>query len=61
MTVKEAAAALGVPVPTIQRRLQKKYMLGEKVGRDWLIPTEEVERWKGRRLTPGPKGNTDGI
>lgn len=59
MTVKEAASALDVPIPTIQRRLQKGHMQGEKVGRDWVIKNEEVERWKGRRVNPGPKGKTD--
>lgn len=59
MTVKEAAAALDVPIPTIQRRLQKGHMQGEKIGRDWVIKNEEVERWKGRRVNPGPKGKSE--
>lgn len=46
MTVQEAAEALRLSVPGIQRRLQSGRMRGEKIGRDWTIPRAEVERWK---------------
>lgn len=56
MTVKEAAEALGISIYAVQRRLQRGIMRGEKPGHDWVIPTAEVEAWRGRgRLRPGPK------
>lgn len=48
MTVKEAAAILGMSVVGVQRRLQTGKMVGEKVGRDWFIRKAEVERWRER-------------
>lgn len=57
MTVPEAAAALGVDVSTIRRRLQRGDMRGEHIHRLlWLIPQDEVERWRQiGRQKPGPK------
>jgi excisionase family DNA binding protein len=57
VTVTEAAAELGVSGAAINKRLQRGDMRGVKVNpRLWLIPAEEVERWKQRgRLRPGPK------
>jgi excisionase family DNA binding protein len=53
LTIKEAAAILGVPGRTIAYRLQKGFMRGEHVNpRLWLIPRAEIERWKGRGALP---------
>lgn len=63
MTVKEAAAILGLSVVGVQRRLQTKKMAGEKIGRDWLIPETEIERWKERgrlRRPPRPAAAPEG-
>jgi excisionase family DNA binding protein len=55
LTVAEAAAILGVPGRTIAYRLQQGFMQGEQVNpRLWLIPREEVERWKTH--PPLPRG-----
>jgi len=57
VTVTEAASMLGMTPAGIARRLQRGVMHGVKVNpRLWLIPTDEVERWRERgRLKPGPQ------
>ena len=57
VTVGEAATVLGVDGATIRRRLARGVMQGERVGpRLWLIPKEEIERWRSRgKLRPGRK------
>ncbi|MGE3597360.1 MAG: helix-turn-helix domain-containing protein [Dehalococcoidia bacterium] len=57
MRVPEAAQALGMSVSGVRTRLERGQMQGKRVGpRLWLIPRDEVERWKtlGRQKT-GPK------
>ena len=47
MTVTEAAKALGLSPQAIQFRLKNGQMQGTLVHpRLWLIPNEEVERWR---------------
>ena len=57
VTVSEAAEQLGLSIWGVAKRLQRGDMRGVKVNpRLWLIPVEEVERWKQRgRLKPGPR------
>lgn len=57
MTVREAAAAIGVDGATVRRRLERGELRGERINpRLWLIPVAEVEhaRQVGRHK-PGPK------
>jgi excisionase family DNA binding protein len=56
-TVPQAAEALGVDQATINRRLHRGDMRGERIGpRLWLIPSGEVERWREiGKLRPGRK------
>ncbi len=63
VTVREAAEQLGLTVFGIARRLQHGDMRGVKVNpRLWLIPVEEVERWrKLGRIKPGPKPKPAGL
>ena len=56
MTVTQAAEALGLSTAGIRRRIERGEMQATLVSpKLWLIPTEEVERWRaiGRRK-PGP-------
>ena len=47
MTVQEAAAELGMSPVGVRARLERGLMRGVKVHpRLWLIPREEVERWR---------------
>ena len=56
LTVAETARELGLSVEGIQKRLRTGVMRGERVSpRLWLVPRDEVERWRARgRLRPGP-------
>jgi excisionase family DNA binding protein len=56
MTVTQAAESLGLSPAGIRRRIERGEMKATLVSpKLWLIPTEEVERWRdiGRRK-PGP-------
>lgn len=59
LTVAEVAAALGLTVAGVNSRLRRGAMRGVKVNpRLWLIPADEVERWRGvGKLKPGPKSD----
>lgn len=61
MSVQEAARVLGVHENTIRYRLERGLMRGDRVlGRVWLIPRDEVERWKGKgKQRPGRKPSKD--
>ncbi|MGD9891654.1 MAG: helix-turn-helix domain-containing protein [Dehalococcoidia bacterium] len=61
VTVTEAAAVLGVTAAAVAKRLQRGEMRGVKVNpRLWLIPAEEVDRWRTiGKLKPGPKPRRD--
>jgi excisionase family DNA binding protein len=60
VTVTEAAAQLGLSARAVAYRLERGMMQGVKVNpRLWLVPSDEVERWRGRgRLPPGRKPKT---
>jgi hypothetical protein len=63
LTVAETARELDLTVRGVQNRLLRGLMQGERVTpRLWLIPREEVERWKALgRQKPGrkPRHQTD--
>lgn len=45
LTVKQLAEFLQVNQETVKRALQKKELIGFKVGREWRIFREEVAKW----------------
>jgi excisionase family DNA binding protein len=53
LTAAEAAAILGLPGRTVRNRLQRGIMRGVAVHhRLWLVPRDEVERWRDRGKLP---------
>ena len=57
ITVREAAALLGLDVSQVRRRIQAGHLPARRVGmRLWLIPRTSVEAAaKIGRIPPGPK------
>ena len=57
LTVTQAATELGITPDGVRDRIQRGLMHAERVNpRLWMIPREEVERWRGKgKLKPGPK------
>ena len=57
MHVAEAARELGLTRRAILARIERGEMRAERVHpKLWLIPIDEVDRWRGRgKLKPGPK------
>ena len=48
LTVKQAASALGVSVPRIHQLIQEERLPAEKLGRDWIIESGDLEKVKDR-------------
>lgn len=42
----EAAEELGVKHSTLRAQIHRKRLLAVKVGRDWLVSTAEIERYR---------------
>ena len=49
LSVTEAAHALGLRSQSIYALLRDKVLPGEKLGTCWMIPAEEIERYRVRR------------
>ena len=56
-TTHEAAEYLGLSVRRVQALLGVGLLNGDKVGRDWVIPREEVQKFKQRERTIGRPKN----
>jgi excisionase family DNA binding protein len=46
MTLKEAAAHLGVAPDTLRQQIANGKLCAKKVGRDWAVTPKEVERYR---------------
>jgi excisionase family DNA binding protein len=57
MTVKQAADELGVSVPRVHQLIQEERLPAEKLGRDWIIESGDLEKVKDRP-TGRPKKET---
>ena len=57
MTVTQAAEVLGLSPAGVRRRIERGEMKANLISpRLWVIPVEEVERWKQLgKLRPGPR------
>ncbi len=54
-TTEQAAKLLDLDVDTIRRycNCDPQRLFAEKMGRDWFIPKEEIDRYKKERREPG--------
>jgi excisionase family DNA binding protein len=48
MTVKQAADELGISVPRVHQLIQEERLPAEKLGRDWIIESSDLEKVKDR-------------
>ena len=46
MTLKEAAALLGVTAANLRGAIARGALKAKKLGRDWLVTPAEVERYR---------------
>ncbi len=51
MTLKEAAAELGITPDTLRQQIHAGRFPATKVGRDWHVTRDEVERYAERRMS----------
>lgn len=58
MTTEQAANALGVTAGRIRQLVRQGLLRSQKVGRDWLIHREDLERWRRERpdVNKGKRG-----
>lgn len=52
-TTTEAATVLDVQPKTVTRYIERGLIVAKKFGRDYLIASEELERFKRERRKPG--------
>ena len=46
MTVTEAATALGLSVKTLRQQIKNRKLRASKMGRNWYLSPDEVERYR---------------
>jgi excisionase family DNA binding protein len=46
MTLKEAAASLGVTPDNLRGAIKRGTLKAQKMGRDWFVTPKEVERYR---------------
>ena len=52
-TTNQAATELGIQPGSVKRLCQRGILKAERIGRDWLISRDEIERYKTERRTAG--------
>ncbi len=57
MTVKQVADELGVSVPRVHQLIQEQRLPAEKLGRDWIIESSDLEKVRDRPTGRPPKSN----
>ena len=63
LTLVQAAERLGVAPATLRAQIHRGKLNAQKLGRDWLVDSAEVERYKAvsqnRTTTPTSAGPSD--
>lgn len=54
LTVKQAAAALGLSVASIKKFLYSGKLPGEKFGDVWVVYSRDLDLLRNRKTKPGP-------
>lgn len=50
LTLKEAAAQMGITADTLRAQIRRKRLHATKLGRDWLVEAAEVGRYERTSL-----------
>lgn len=50
VTLKEAAASLGVTPDNLRGAINRGTLKAQKMGRDWFVASKEVERYRAENL-----------
>jgi excisionase family DNA binding protein len=50
MTLKEAAASLGITPDSLRQAIARGALKGTKLGRDWIVTEQEVARYRAEHL-----------
>jgi excisionase family DNA binding protein len=53
LTTKQAATELGIQPGSVKKLCQRGILKAERIGRDWLISRDEIERYKAERKPVG--------
>jgi excisionase family DNA binding protein len=53
LTTKDVAKILGINIRTVHSLIKRDRLPAEKFGRDWLVKTEDVDKYKANRRKPG--------
>lgn len=53
MTTAQVATELGIQPGSVRKLIERGVLGCEKIGRDWLISRDELERYKLARRQPG--------
>lgn len=52
MTLKEAAAQLGVTPANLRGAIKRGALRADKMGRDWFVASSEVDRYRRENRRP---------
>ena len=55
LTTKQASETYGLSDAHIRRLLESGKVKGEKIGRDWVIRPNALDKYMAHRPKPGPK------
>jgi hypothetical protein len=58
LSLRDAGASLGLSPNTLRVQINNGILKGSKIGRDWVVTSDEVERY--RREVQGKYGNRYG-
>jgi excisionase family DNA binding protein len=53
LTTKEASEILGISMQRVRDLIHDDQIEAEKIGRDWIIKTEDLEKFQENRRGPG--------
>lgn len=54
LTIEQASLESGIPRRTLQYHAKKGTIESQKIGRDWVIESSELQRFMKEKPKPGP-------